>query len=93
MYKTDNSIQARKLSHSELAMRAAKGMGRSKHKEKTGRVVCHHLLKMLESADREQGSGREPGRAASGAEATSRQLSGSSLAHRRNHAEQYSLRL
>ncbi|MEX2489951.1 MAG: hypothetical protein WD356_10550 [Pseudomonadales bacterium] len=49
-------IQARKLSHSALAMRAAKGMGRSRQKEKTGRVVCHHLLKMLESGDGEHSS-------------------------------------
>lgn len=51
MYKDDRTIQARTLSHSELAMRAAKGMRRSRHKEKTGRVICQHLLKMLASAN------------------------------------------
>ncbi|MBD3648804.1 MAG: hypothetical protein HUJ31_15450 [Pseudomonadales bacterium] len=51
MYKDDKTIEARRLSHSELAMRAAKGMRRSRHKEKTGRVICQHLLKMLECAN------------------------------------------
>ncbi len=35
------------LEHSELAMRAAKQMRRSKHKVKTGHKVCHHLLQMI----------------------------------------------
>ena len=38
--------------HSELAMRAAKRMRRTKYKEKTGHKVCHHLLEMIrESAE------------------------------------------
>ena len=35
------------MDHSELAMQAAKRMRRSKQKQKTGRVVCHHLRMML----------------------------------------------
>jgi|APSaa5957512535_1039671.scaffolds.fasta_scaffold242994_1 hypothetical protein len=35
------------LCHSEMAMHAAKKMRRSKQKQKTGRVVCHHLRMML----------------------------------------------
>ena len=35
------------MDHSEMAMRAAKRMSRSKEKQKTGRVVCHHLRMML----------------------------------------------
>lgn len=38
--------------HSELAMRAAKQMRRTRHKVKTGHKVCHHLLQMInESVD------------------------------------------
>ncbi|HJP50631.1 MAG: hypothetical protein QGH99_05540 [Pseudomonadales bacterium] len=33
--------------HSELAMKAAKRMTRTRHKEKTGHIVCQHLLGML----------------------------------------------
>ena len=33
--------------HSELAMRAARRMARSRHKEKNGRIICRHLLQML----------------------------------------------
>ncbi len=49
MYKGDAPVRVSRLSHSELAMRAAKGMGRSRHKERTGHIVCRHLLKMLEA--------------------------------------------
>ncbi len=39
--------------HSDLAMRAAKRMSRARHKEKNGRIICQHLLRMLaeDSAD------------------------------------------
>ena len=33
--------------HSELAMQAAKRMRSSRHKQKTGQEVCHHLRMML----------------------------------------------
>ena len=39
--------QAIGLNHSAMAMKAAKQMRRSKQKQKTGRVVCHHLRMML----------------------------------------------
>ncbi|MFN3238972.1 MAG: hypothetical protein ACE37D_18180 [Pseudomonadales bacterium] len=40
------------VEHSELAMRAAKRMRRTRHKAKTGHTVCHHLLQMInESVD------------------------------------------
>jgi hypothetical protein len=40
------------VEHSELAMRAAKRMRRTRHKVKTGHTVCHHLLQMInESVD------------------------------------------
>ncbi|MDB4150435.1 hypothetical protein N9740_02930 [Pseudomonadales bacterium] len=35
--------------HSQLAMRAAKGMAVTRQKSRHGRVVCHHLLRMLSS--------------------------------------------
>ena len=35
------------VDHSALAMEAARRMRRVKHKEKYGRVVCHHLKQML----------------------------------------------
>ncbi len=35
------------MDHSRMAMQAAKRMRRSKQKQKTGRVVCHHLRMML----------------------------------------------
>ncbi|MFP6809001.1 MAG: hypothetical protein VB957_17735 [Pseudomonadales bacterium] len=35
------------LNHSAMAMKAAKQMRRSKQKQRTGRVVCHHLRMML----------------------------------------------
>ncbi len=35
------------VDHSVLAMEAARRMRRVKHKEKYGRVVCHHLTQML----------------------------------------------
>jgi len=35
------------MDHSKMAMQAAKRMRRSKQKQKTGRVVCHHLRMML----------------------------------------------
>jgi len=37
--------------HSALAMQAAKKMRRIKYKRKNSRVICHHLLMMLNSAD------------------------------------------
>ena len=39
------------MDHSAMAMRAAKRMSRSKQKQKTGRVVCHHLRMMLVSGE------------------------------------------
>jgi hypothetical protein len=35
------------IDHSQMAMQAARRMRRSKQKQKTGRVVCHHLRMML----------------------------------------------
>ena len=35
--------------HSKLAMKAAKRMGRTKSKQKTGRKVFHHLKMMIQS--------------------------------------------
>ncbi len=35
------------IKHSEMAMRAARAMRRSKQKKRTGRAVCHHLRMML----------------------------------------------
>ena len=46
------------VDHSALAMRAAKRMRRSKHKEKTGHKVCHHLLEMIREASDAQPSPR-----------------------------------
>ena len=37
--------------HSALAMQAAKKMRRIKYKRKNSRVICHHLLMMLNSED------------------------------------------
>jgi len=36
--------------HSRLAMKAARRMARSEHKQKIGRSVCHHLLLMIEDS-------------------------------------------
>ncbi len=35
--------------HCQLAMQAAKGMAVARQKDRHGRVVCHHLLRMLSS--------------------------------------------
>ena len=40
--------------HSELAMKAAKRMRRTKYKEKTGHKVCHHLLEMIRESSESQ---------------------------------------
>ncbi len=40
--------------HSVLAMKAAKRMGRSKQKVRTGRTVCRHLLQMINETDNRQ---------------------------------------
>jgi hypothetical protein len=37
--------------HSTLAMQAAKRMRRIKYKRKNSRVICHHLLMMLNAED------------------------------------------
>lgn len=37
--------------HSALAMQAAKRMRHIKYKRKNSRVICHHLLMMLNSED------------------------------------------
>ncbi|MDG2071136.1 MAG: hypothetical protein P8J55_05265 [Pseudomonadales bacterium] len=42
--------------HSTLAMQAAKRMRRIKYKRKNSRVICHHLLMMLNSEDGKRGS-------------------------------------
>lgn len=39
------SLEARY--HAHLAMRAAKRMGRTREKQKTSRMICHHLKMML----------------------------------------------
>lgn len=39
------------FNHSMMAMNAAKRMRRSKQKQKTGHVVCHHLRMMLAAED------------------------------------------
>lgn len=44
-----NRLSSAPLRHSQLAMSAAKRMSRARKKERVGRVVCHHLLKMLAS--------------------------------------------
>jgi hypothetical protein len=53
--------------HSVLAMEAAKKMGRSRQKRRTGQEVCHHLRMMLasgpspaESSPLKQGTGAGP---------------------------------
>jgi len=49
-------------SHAELAMKAARGVARARRrsqKEKMGRGVCHHLLRMLD-ADRPPASPTRP---------------------------------
>ena len=43
--------------HSRLAMKAARRMARSDHKQKIGRSVCRHLLMMIEDSQA-TGSGR-----------------------------------
>ena len=49
--------------HSELAMRAAKRMPRSRQKEKNGRIICQHLLEMLaEATATEYGNATDPDR-------------------------------
>jgi len=50
--------------HSDLAMKAAKRMQRSRQKEKNGRIICQHLLEMLadESTASRPGTRRRPGR-------------------------------
>jgi hypothetical protein len=49
--------------HSQLAMKAARRIGRAKQKEKVGRTICYHLLMMIEQ---EQSTGRSGDRAAHG---------------------------
>jgi hypothetical protein len=49
--------------HSRLAMKAARRMARSDHKQKIGRSVCRHLLMMIE--DSQASSVSAPGRAMS----------------------------
>jgi len=44
---TEMTVREFGMDHSKMAMRAAKRMRRSKQKQKTGRVVCHHLRMML----------------------------------------------
>lgn len=34
--------------HSRLAMKAARQMKRAQNKSSTGKLICHHLLKMLD---------------------------------------------
>lgn len=36
-----------KLSHSQLAMKEARRIARSRSKKKSSRIICHHLLQML----------------------------------------------
>jgi hypothetical protein len=36
--------------HSRLAMKAARRMARTNHKQKVGRSVCRHLLMMIEDS-------------------------------------------
>ncbi len=48
---TESSVSNTGIEHSELAMRAAKRMRRTKHKVKTGHKVCHHLLEMIRESD------------------------------------------
>lgn len=50
--------QAETNHHSELAMKAARRMRRTKHKVKTGHKVCHHLLEMIRSSEDSQPSAR-----------------------------------
>ena len=50
--------QADSNHHSELAMKAARRMRRTKHKVKTGHKVCHHLLEMIRSSEDSQPSAR-----------------------------------
>ena len=52
-YQVEQEVSAR-LSpaarlHCQLAMQAAKGMAVTRQKGRHGRVVCHHLLRMLSS--------------------------------------------
>ena len=35
-------------SHCELAMQAAQRMRRVKHKQRNSRIICHHLVQMLQ---------------------------------------------
>ena len=39
------------ISHTSLAMKAARRMRTVKHKRKNSRVICHHLRKMLEARE------------------------------------------
>ena len=39
-----------KLHHAELAMKAARQVARSRHKEVAGHSVCYHLLMMIEDS-------------------------------------------
>jgi hypothetical protein len=51
-------------SHAELAMKAARSVARARRraqKEKMGRIVCHHLLRMLEPEEtKPMGRARPP---------------------------------
>ena len=48
-------------SHSEKAMRLAKKMRRTRQKEKTGHVICHHLRMMLTEEPSRQRIRQNPG--------------------------------
>ncbi len=37
-----------RATHSQLALREARAMAKSRQKRKTSRIICHHLLMMLE---------------------------------------------
>lgn len=52
----DDLVSERKsvTDYSELAMRAAKRMRRTKQKEKTGHTVCRHLLDMISETEDHQ---------------------------------------
>ena len=45
---TNPTSSLRSRMHSKLAMKAAKKMGRTKSKQKTGRKVFHHLKMMIQ---------------------------------------------
>ncbi|MAI40963.1 MAG: hypothetical protein ACJ0Q6_07260 [Candidatus Azotimanducaceae bacterium] len=80
------------ISHTSLAMKAARRMRTVKHKRKNSRVICHHLRKMLEGRESYLITGsNEPAESLSTFGSSGRKLE--TIAQSPVSTEQYSLML